>query len=1244
MASSVQDILDEFEDPTEAATPVVPAGPNDVSDILAEFDEPAITEEPSVDDILAEVDAVSTGTDDDDISDILAEFDEPKDPSPITQAVDGMANLGADPDKRSILPEHEDPELQKLFDEAIEATTVPPPPPQVTQEDRDKVEQLGEGLSESVAGIAAREILDPFAGFLRGTLRTVGSLGNISEWLVSPRSTIGSFPLARIAQPSQEKAAQASKEFSTWFNEKAEGKAIAKPKNLTWKSNPVANALSVTSEALPLFGTAMAATIATKSPVPAAIIFGLTEGAGSFSKAREAGKTVEESDVMGLLNGAWNAATEALPFGRMLGRAGQKAVKRIAQGAVEEGTQELIQTVGTNLIEKFGFDKDRAVLTMDEFLNAIVSGGILGGAAGGVIGSRTAAKAVPEEAGNFGTKADAAFDKNDVELAANIKKQREPVLQFLARQIVDQEADVKRVLKNAGAEDVVRSKVLAQGASAWANRVHKDAWKSVTDVLPNGQIKVLSKYIEFTRNIEATGIQADKGVKLKSRQGTTPEQSKEWLAKFEADTDPVIKQGVKDAAEEYWTVLRGQLTELRDAGLISKETHAELSKNQPFYSPRQFVEFIDPEVGTDTKGARQLDSGIDSLKEGSESAMVNDPNFLLAQVIGRTQSRVFKNQANSELADFIRANPDSEVGRIHRMTVSDPNDPTGFKEVGKSKLKNDEGIVTAFQDGREIQLAMPRKLAEQWNGLTPALGRDVANLAQWITGTKPLKFIATGANPEFALSNLPRDMAFAWFNSGQYSKFIPRAFVQELSDLGAVAKDSFMRTGAYNDYLKEGGGMDYLSTQGKLLTKPWTARGRGTTALAQLSDALAYLGETSETAMRLAVRNRAIKNGSTPREATFIARNMLDFAQGGRTAKFADNILPYFNAAIQGTRGTLRTMKTDPGGSALKIIQLIALGYANGQGFRAVDEEGYDAVSDREKATKWIIPLGFSKTDKEGNKRHAYIAIAKDQGQQVFSAIGQSLSDAMAGRPWSGQLLDATFQLLPVESATITPPVWNACTAYHGNYDTWTKEKIWSGYSDVSANKEFTVTSPKIAQDISEMAAKMKVKISPDRLARATSKLIPWSNPIAAGLVDLYELCKTPEGNATMVEMSRKIPGLRRFLRFSQPTDIREELKDDADKFGISIEGKTKQEILTDIKVARIEQSDDRQDNNVSSDTYLRSRDATKSGYRAWLSANIEDVKERQRLWRRGKSRKPELINSSYGRSRARNARTRGTR
>lgn len=250
-------------------------------------------------------------------------------------------------------------------------------------------------------------------GFARGVLNAGAGLADVgSAAAVRAAENRGGIPLVRAVNTVadfipgyEERKRKQYGQYQQFFDsvaEKLRGLAaaptLAPAKDLKFSVRPVAAALAGVSEAAPMFAAAAGLTAATKSPYPAGMLYGLTGGARTFREARAKGLSMPKADAIAHIQGAWEGVSEAIPFAKLLGRRGLRAVERIAKGAVTEGLQEVIQTAGTNLIEKFGYDRERAVLTMEEFLRSAVVGIILGGTAAAVVhGKAVDPQAVAEQ-------------------------------------------------------------------------------------------------------------------------------------------------------------------------------------------------------------------------------------------------------------------------------------------------------------------------------------------------------------------------------------------------------------------------------------------------------------------------------------------------------------------------------------------------------------------------------------------------------------------------------------------------------------------------------------------------------------------------------------------------------------------------------------------------------------------------------------------------------------------------------
>ncbi|GAH78424.1 unnamed protein product, partial [marine sediment metagenome] len=84
--------------------------------------------------------------------------------------------------------------------------------------------------------------------------------------------------------------------------------------------------------------------------------------------------------------------------------------------------------------------------------------------------------------------------------------------------------------------------------------------------------------------------------------------------------------------------------------------------------------------------------------------------------------------------------------------------------------------------GQLREMIMPEGLAKEWVSQDPAISSQAANIIGWVSGARILRPMATGINPEFALTNLPRDIAHAWITTREYSPHLPIA-------AGQMAKD-----------------------------------------------------------------------------------------------------------------------------------------------------------------------------------------------------------------------------------------------------------------------------------------------------------------------------------------------------------------------------------------------------------------------------------------------------------------------
>lgn len=765
---------------------------------------------------------------------------------------------------------------------------------------------------------------------------------------------------------------------------------------------------------------------------------------------------------------------------------------------------------------------------------------------------------------------DAMYDASEKEISTLHKVNIPNILRKAKTRLVDTSGNVKEDLKKLGpiGEDAAMRHDLARGASAITDMELDKYSRSIYEGLSHDDERQLNRIIASRRTV-SIGKYKD----VANTKGLTPEDHAEYL-KALAESDPQRFKALNDRADKYFGVMQEQLGKMKQAGLLDDASYqALLAKGD--YSPRRFIQYIDTVPS----------SGIKALKEGSEQAMENNSRLLMAEVVSRTNARIMKNSANQELFKLAQEVPDNglvhvakpkrklfysdkevaddaiivdtyidgerkqySAGKIAEMVenVRNAEDQAVLKRISKQYQKYKWGmseptptagneIVAVMVNGKRHYLEMPSDIAKEWVLSDPQISKQLSSAIGWLSGSKILKPMATGLNPEFAATNFARDLAHIFLTTDEYSSFLPKAVGQQAVDLVSTAKDAVLRKGDYLKYVQQGGGMEFLTHQGR--------PGLAGSALDKLYGVMGYLGETTEIWSRLALRKRALKNAAkegidparAEMRATYAARNYLDFSQGGSFVKAADSAIPYLNAAIQGTRGVFRYAADHPGKFTYKVGQIgtmaAGLYYAN----RMTNPEAWEQVPDREKASNFIFTTPLYYYDKNGDKRYYYFKVAKDQSQRIFASIFENLAAASIGDTFKSNQLSMAFEDgLPIVPTGVLPPTIEAMLGYAANKNFWRNEDIWRGRKGIDPSQEYNRYTPEAYVKLGEATG-----MSPERTKYALEQVFTSGNiwtSLTGGAMSamLGELPKDMR-DQTMQEMISKAPFIRKALRSTDP-------------------------------------------------------------------------------------------------------------
>jgi hypothetical protein len=728
----------------------------------------------------------------------------------------------------------------------------------------------------------------------------------------------------------------------------------------------------------------------------------------------------------------------------------------------------------------------------------------------------------PDEIDILASKVEDLHARIDEEKAMKFGPSSKKIIKKLKKNVYDRSANVKDELRSLGrmGEEAAQEHTLVLGTTSKAQLQIDQAVSKVYKKFNVWEEKEFGKFLQSDSTLDVMRRRPD----LINPDDLTEAEHLAYLANLKRK-DPEMYARFEEAAGAYYQVAREQLDKLLDEGLIDKELHERLYNNK--YMRREYLDHIDPDTGVQFKNGQKIsvgESGIDRLTTGSSGLVENDSRKLMADLITRTESRIMRNRANKKLFDIAQADP--ENGLIRRVDADE-------------KLRPDEETINVRIDGQTTRMAMPKEFASEWVEFDSSVQGDIAGFLQHITGASTLRFFATGANPEFAVTNFFRDIAFQYMSTNQRSSFAPLFALQTVGDLVDTFGDTILRRGRFEDFINEGGGMNFLARQG--------VGNKFTSKLGIVGEYLGWLGETSEIWNRLALRERALKNGLSNKEATFIARNVLDFNQGGTTAKALDKALPYTNVAIQGTRGIARHAKDAPTVFAWKVAQLGALTtslyYAN----TTMNKEAWESISDHVKDRNFIITTPFYEKDENGNKRHFYIPIPMDQGQAVFSTLFRAgLEKVHENKAPSDSVINSFRNAFPVTDAqSLMPPFVKALVSYSSNKDFWFNDDIWRGRDDISPELEVRDDTAPFFKTVAPALGLSPVRS--EAVAKMTfTRYNMWNDLVGYGYNLATGNMNEAQKDDLMQTTVKNTPFLRRMVKTSPavPANVRREIEE----------------------------------------------------------------------------------------------------
>ena len=559
---------------------------------------------------------------------------------------------------------------------------------------------------------------------------------------------------------------------------------------------------------------------------------------------------------------------------------------------------------------------------------------------------------------------------------------------------VDRQGSVKKILKAAGLESTINHMVAKLGASSYAKHLVDEAHKKTFDRMSQKDVRILEDII-FAKNVISIDAERKRlGYSpVKHQGGMTNVRAASALQEYELILDNKKYAEMEKKAKNYFDTNRELLTTMKNEGLISQESYDTFITRD--YQSRVFLDmltdmegnFLDQELENFEKSGLSS-RPIKSMKGGSTGSQSMDSQSLQQRgILARTKA-VFANRMNKSLATEITAGfAKLEVlSKKTDLTKAEENQLRNLKEL-KSVVKLDK--IVGFTKPKDGSFGKPKYsltdsktigykpiyyykngvanrifLKEDFFNKFTDTNNQILNTStregiSKLSGTRMVKTFATGNNPLFLATNIPRDLAFALAFSQEYgsgaSTIVPIQLTKLLIDFGKGVGQALSKGSSYQKYMEYGGGMDFLTIQGRygksgIFNKYVESRvadkfidfgnkGAGRKAK-DFMEAIKKINTASEFATRIAVFDRSIKNqlkkkgvkdiSSLTKEAqdevytkaVRSARELTDFNQGGTYTKAFDSGIPYLNAATQGTRSAVENFNARKIETFSRVLQI----------------------------------------------------------------------------------------------------------------------------------------------------------------------------------------------------------------------------------------------------------------------------------------------------------------------------------
>ncbi|MEI4974451.1 LPD38 domain-containing protein [Aeromonas caviae] len=479
-------------------------------------------------------------------------------------------------------------------------------------------------------------------------------------------------------------------------------------------------------------------------------------------------------------------------------------------------------------------------------------------------------------------------------------------------------------------------------------------------------------------------------------------------------------------AKARWNRLNAATLDLaQEAGLFTKEARAEFENEWyiPFFRESDDGDVIAP---FKTKGIANQNSGIKKLKGGEANT-----NDLLENIFTSTSKLIDASMKNMAAQKTVWNLADTGIIEV----IPKPN------KMDYQALANGKDRIMVKLEGEDYMIRVEDP--DLYRAMTFFDRKPFSAMVNVAAKAKRLLTAGVTASPEFMLRNFLRDSLSSWAISKDgfrpvidSIKGVKKTLAMDGSTIDVMFSGASFLGGYVNgndpeamadtvrkSLRRKGMTPEQIARYEKSIIRN-AAQAKG--VVANVWEKYNRYGEAFENANREAVYAAAIKAGKSHAQAAFESKDLMDFSMLGasRTMQVMTQLLPFFNARVQGLGKLSRELRDNPREIAKRAgmitaasLALLALNW---------DDERYEKLPDWDKDANWHFWIG----DEEFRIPKPFeIGV-------LFGTIPERMVRAMGGKDTGAQLGKAiaravgeTFALNP------TPQIVKPLVESYFNYD-----------------------------------------------------------------------------------------------------------------------------------------------------------------------------------------------------------------